>query len=158
MRRAAFNIYSLLCGEFAVWVAEYEVLSFKWQSETILKHFFSVVLDEAKAAAISVSLLRHTPVVLACQYFPSSASLEQVLCMAQLMVEHLVFRTSFRMCHVLRCHVISHLKLWVGYDIKTFKLNRPLFLIHLFGLQKLHPWASPVFKSMSCNIQWKWKL
>lgn len=59
-----------------------------------------MVLDEVKAAAIIVSLLRHTPVVLGCQYFPSSASLEQVLCMAQLMVEHLVFRTSFRMCAI----------------------------------------------------------
>lgn len=85
-----------------------------------------MVLDEAKAAMIIVSLLLHTSVPPACQYFPPllPASVQQVLRMAELMPEHLVFCTSFRMCPVsiatVSCRITPHQVARAGFDIEAF--------------------------------------
>lgn len=129
--RVLFIACSRLQGEFCsasrwMWSTFKLQVTIRNNPQTFFLVFFffgPAVLDEAKAETIIVSLLLHTSVPLACQYFPPlSAPVQQVLrCGAEPTPQRLVFffppRTSFRMCPV---SVTAACESWAGFDIEVF--------------------------------------
>lgn len=152
--------------------------SFKWQSETILKRFIPLLLDEVKAAALII-------IILWTAQFASTHS--SGACLSIFSLLHLpgagtVYRSPYvlsTLCSaphlesvpsaLLRCHVISHCGF--DYHLKTVKAKQTSFPHSFVWAQewekqparKTYNSRLPIncfwvmFLYICCNIQWKWK-
>lgn len=138
--------------------------SFKWQSETILKLFFSL-----SAAWWSQGSSDNCYYIMSCSVcfdtlqwcllvniFPPPPPWSRYCISLTLWLSTLCSAPHLESVPsaLLRCHVISHCELAI--TLKLFKLNRPCFRIHLWGPKNERSWLLTKPASVSCLLNYPW--